>query len=103
MKNNNLRSFAISLLLMLSLVAGGWQSADAVTETGTCTHPDIKVVQAEPATCQKTGMKKHWKCESCGLGENACKGMKDEDTIYKVKFTPAASAPDVSKYKIPEL
>ena len=41
--------------------------------------------------------------ETCGLGEDACKGMKDEDTIYKVKFTPAASAPDVSKYKIPEL
>ena len=41
--------------------------------------------------------------ETCGLGEDVCKGMSDADTEYLVNITPAASAPDESRYEIPEL
>ncbi len=36
--------------------------------------------------------------ETCGLGADACAGKTDEETESIVRFRPAASAPDVSKY-----
>lgn len=40
--------------------------------------------------------------ETCGLGENVCEGVTEEETIRVFAATPAAEAPDPQRYAIPE-
>ena len=41
--------------------------------------------------------------ETCGIGEDACEGMTDEETVFTVHITPAETAPDISRYEMPEV